>query len=182
MKSILTLFILTIFTIQISSCKNNGTEDLVPPKFEVFSDTSTIIFQNFQNQTLISEFDTILVIRLFEQNKTTITSKYNSSSDESQIIIHKSGENYSIEKESENSQCGIKSTELAYNNLGDLLIGSCWLESNGMPWSDSGSKAIFSSQYGVILSKGFQTGMGQVIYAIDGEIIPIAQRQDLLSK
>jgi hypothetical protein len=182
MKSILTLLILSIFTIQISSCKNNGTENLIPPKFEVYSDTATIIFQNFQNQTLLSEFDTVIVRMLFEENKTTIISKYHSSSNESQIIIHKSGENYSIEYESVSYQCGINSTELAYNNLGNLLIGSCWLESNGMPYSDSGSKAIFSSQYGVILSKVFQTGMGQLIYSIDGEIIPVTQRQDLLTK
>jgi len=180
MKYILTLTILFSVFLIFCSGKNNIIEILPQKKFEISSDTAIMIFQNFYKQTLISEFDTVTIIISYETNKTTITRNLNTSGNGDYTIIYKIGNQYTIEKESSDSKCAINNIEPDYYNMRKLLIGSCWHQSKGLPLSDSGVGIIFSTLYGEILYKGFQSNFGQVIYSINGIIIPITQRQELL--
>ena len=164
------------------SCKNKAIENLPPNDFETFSDTISLVFQEFHNQTIISEFDTVNIIILHELNKTTITRDFDLANNSNQTIIHKNGNQYSIEKESAEAKCGINNVEYEFENLGNLLVGSCWLESNGLPYSDSGGKVIYSTEYGELLFKAYQTNSGQVIYSIDGINIPVSIRLELIDK
>ena len=180
MKNALTLTILLSVLFIFCSCKNNINENLSQKELEISSDTAIMIFQNFYNQTLISEFDTVTIIISFESNKTTITRYLNSIGKGDYTIIHKIGNQYTIEKKSSDTKCAINIIEPDYYNIGKLLVGSCWFQPNGMPLLDSGVGIIFSTLYGEILNKGFQSNFGQVIYSINGIIIPITQRQELL--
>jgi len=182
MKNILISTILLSILLIFCSSKKNINEHLTQKEFEISSDTVIMIFQNFQNQVLVPEFDTVIVIITHELNKTTIKRELNSDGYEDFNIIYKSGNQYLIERESVNSKCSVRTIESEYHNLGNLLIGSCWSESHGMPVLDSGVGIIFSSFYGKILHKGFQINAGQVIFSIDGDTIPITQRQELIEK
>ena len=180
MKKAITLTILFSVFLIFCSGQNSINENLAQNKFEISSDTTIMIFQNFYKQTLISEFDTVAIIISYETNKTTITRNLYSSGNGDYTIIYKIGNQYTIEKESSNSKCKINNIESDYYNMRELLIGSCWLQSKGLPLLDSGVGIILSTLYGEILYKGFQSNFGQVIYSINGIIIPITQRQELL--
>ena len=182
MKNILILTILISSLLVFCSYENDISNDLTQNNYKISLDTAFMVFQNFHNQTLTSEFDTTIVVILYEENKTTITRILSSSGYGGYTIIHKKENQYTIEKESADSKCKINIFEPEYYNLGKLLVGSCWRGSGGMPYLDSGVRIIFSTLYGEILYKGFQTNSGKVIYTINGVIIPITQRQELIEK
>ena len=160
-------------------------------------DTVVLVYQQFYFDSLLDKLDTQNVqITIMPEERTFSMTSRPTGKNETHIIRSLSG-NFSVERLPKiiEQKCRVeKDTSLISSDLGVILSGSCWRESSpsvnsktgtkvrGGVWSDSGVRKIYSMEFGLIMEKGFQTQSGRVIYSVNGELISVKTRMNLIKK
>lgn len=148
-------------------------------------DTVILVYQQFYFDSLLDKLDTHIVQIIIKPGERTFHMYNRQTGRQETHIIRWLADNFSVERlpKREDRKCRVeKDTSIISSDLGVILSGSCWSESNGMGFSDSGSREIYSLEFGLIMSKGFQTQSGIVIYSINEELVPVKTRTELIKK
>jgi hypothetical protein len=148
-------------------------------------DTVILVYQQFYFDSLLNKLDTQIVQIIIKPGEKTFHMDNRRTGRQETHIIRGFSDNFSVERlpKREDRKCRVeRDTSIIYSDLGVILFGSCWNESNGMVWSDSGVKKIYSMEYGLIMEKGYQTQSGIVIYSVNGELIPLEIRTEMIKK
>jgi hypothetical protein len=188
MKNSFQIFWLFCLISILSSCGNetiqNSNSESLELDIEFKLDTVKLVFQNFAGGTLINKFDT-QIVHIKEFSERRIISHFDAHLKSNRSIeISKKMNRYMIQKMpiSQNVVCNINQTDSTFSDLGIILFGSCSLKPEGKSYPDTGGKSIYSTLFGLIVSKGTFCQCGTIIYSINEDKIPEDEKVRLLHK
>ena len=162
-------------------------------------DTVILVYQQFYFDSLLDTLDTQYVQITIMPKERTFSMTNRRTGQEETLIIRGISDNFSVEilPKIIEQKCRVeKDISIVSSDLGVILAGSCWRESSrtvystksgakvrrGGVFSDSGVRKIYSIKLGLIMEKGFQTQSGRVIFSVNGELVSVKTRMELIKK